>query len=271
MGLDVARCRHCGGAPGVDPGTAARLDALRAAAQRTAPKAQQLDGELAAFGEGVGLLEVGTAALLWGFIGGFLTLGAAGNLEEGETFVGVLVDPPSGAAELAFSSVTFWMTLVTVTGFATCCVLAGAARLLARRQVRFTYPAPPAVPGGAPGCRVCGDDLQGRAAIRRCRACGADHVVDGVHFQHVTDTLDARLRARERATASTLESRQRLVRRVEKLVLGPPFAVLVLCPVVFWFGLPHAMWWALPGGLFGLATLLFGLAALLPAPAARGR
>jgi len=269
-GLEPARCAHCGGEPLLDPATCARLDAHRRRIATSARSAQQLDGALAKFGEGVGAFEIVSGALLWGFIGGLLTWGAAGNLEEGQGFFDVLVDPPA-YSDASFAAATFWMAFLTLLGFTTSCVLAGLARLVARRQVRFAFPAPPAYPGGPPSCRVCGGDLPARGVVRRCRYCAADNVVDGVHFQHVDDDLAARLRARERAVEANLASRQRMVARFEKLVMGPPFIVLVAFPLVFWLGQPTAAAWLVPAGLATTAALLFVAAALVPAPRARAR
>ncbi len=269
--LVASRCGHCGGQAYLPPQIQARLEALRTQIARGSRKEQQLDGALASFGEGVGFLEIGMAAILWGFIGGLLTLGAAGNLPEHQSFLGVLWSPPLDDEPYSFAAATFWMAFVTVLGFAVCCFFAAVARLFARRQVRFAFPAPPAFPGGPPGCRVCGGDLGKSGVVRRCPYCQADNVVDGVHFSQVTSDLSARLQARERAVNETLARRQRIVAGLEKLVLGPPFAIILLAPLVFWLGRPQAAWWILPLLTFALAGALFVGAALLPNPRARGR
>ena len=246
-------CPYCGGVDAIEPGLLARIKEVR-------ERYRSRDAALRQFGNRERVFSVKYRKRVIGYLPflvffwvlvGLIIGGSAGEmLEHKRTIFSLLTSlPPFTGNE----SLAWWSLYGGALWLSFSFVLPSLSFFRARQVMVETRPLPPRAAGEPPRCRNCMCPLPATGTVRRCPACGSDHLVldDSYRAEQASlnDAISAALGAADRDLARQVARSENILGSAFLAALlgifgGPAFGIILgqflveapwlyLCPLAF--------------------------------------
>ena len=217
-------CPYCGSVDAIEPALLAKIRGVRERYRSRDAALRQFGDRERVFSEKYRKRVIGYLPFLvffWVLVGLIIGGSAGEMLGHKRTIVSLLVSPPpfTGNESLAWWSLyggALWLSFSFVLPF--------LSFFRARRIVVGTRPLPPRAAGEPPRCRNCMYPLPGTGTVRRCPACGSDHLVLDDSYRAEQASLDEAIGAAMGAADHDLAKQ---VARSEN-ILGSAFLAALL-------------------------------------------